>query len=265
MKRIIFILLAGITGLTASAQRDMRDGRHVFNYDVTLTSCKIDGGSITGAVTERIEANTIFVIRTITANHYVIHVSKFTSNNATSTALNQKLVSSAAGADIYFKLSKEEYQLNAERFENRGTFTVGAATTLIKVRPGRKEPKDGYAIYSEFGNDFNIGVSAGWKFQPYRRLQLAHSIVGGLSFSSIKVTPYTTKDYVTSESTQGCLTFSLGYVFEYNKFQVSVFSGIDVMSGEIGRKWIYRDRPWLGLGFGFQIFRGEGDSGNKAD
>jgi len=240
----------------------MRDGRHIFNYDMTLTPCNFDGSAIGGATPERIEANTIFDIRNIIGGDYVIKVSKFTSNNVTAKALNAKLVVTEAGNDIFFKLSQSDYQLNAERFEKRGLFTVGAATTLIKIRPGRKEPKNGYNIYSEFGNDFNIGVSAGWKFKPYRRLQISHSLVGGLSFSSIKVTPYTTQNFLQSESTQGCVTFSAGYVFEYNKFQVSIFSGIDVMSGEIGRKWIYRNRPWLGLGFGFQIFRGQGETGN---
>lgn len=153
--------------------------------------------------------------------------------------------------------------MNAEKLQKKGLFTVGVATSLIKIRPGRKEPKNGYNIYSEIGNDFNIGVSAGWKFKPYRRLQLSHSLVGGLSFTSIKTTTYTTKDFLQSESTQACVTFSAGYIFEYNKFQISAFSGIDVMSGEVGRKWIYRNRPWYGLGFGFQIFRAKGEDTNE--
>ncbi len=263
-----FLLTSMLMALCYSlhAQNNIRDGRHIFNYDITLTPCNFDGSTIAGATPERIEANTIFVVKNIVSTYYIIQISKFTSNNPTATTLNARLVTTLLGNDIFFKLpqrgSNDSYELNAERLEKKGLFTVGAATTLIKIRPGRKEPKDGHNIYSEFGNDFNIGISAGWKFKPYRRQQLSHSLVGGLSFSSIKVTPYTTKDFVQSESTQGCVTFSAGYVFEYNKFQVSLFSGLDVMSGEIGRQWIYRNRPWLGLGFGFQIFRGQGETTN---
>ncbi|MCM5530632.1 hypothetical protein [Parasegetibacter sp. NRK P23] len=266
MKRIILGLMLIMSTCYLNAQTNIRDGRHIFNYDVSLTQCNFDGSAIAGATAERIEANTIFYVKNIVGSDYIIQIAKFTSNTASAKALNTKLVSTATGSDIFFKLpqrsSEDSYELNAERLEKKGLFTVGAATTLIKIRPGREEPKDGYNIYSEFGNDFNIGISAGWKFKPYRRTQLSHSLVGGLSFSSIKVTPYTTQDFIQSEATQGCVTFSAGYVFEYNKFQVSVFSGIDVMSGEIGRKWIYRNRPWLGLGFGFQIFRGQGETSN---
>ena len=256
---LLFVIsLLGLHG--ASAQSDAREGRHIFNYDIQLQQCDFNGKG--AGKPERIKANTAFVIRNITSTDYVIQISMYRGNSKETKDLNLKFYKTAEEADIFFILAKSDYPLYAEKLERRGTFTVGAATTLIKIRPGRKEPKNGYDVYSEFGNDFNIGVSAGWKFQPYRKMQLAHSGVIGLSFSSIKVTPYTTKNFLEAESTQGCVTFSAGYVFEYNKFQVSIFSGLDFMSGQVGRNWIYRNRPWLGLGFGFQIFRAEGD-GNK--
>lgn len=257
MKKLIVLLSILIASYTIHAQ-DPRDGLHIFNYQVSLQPCDA-AGTATGAANETIDAEVKFHIITTVGNSYVISILRFTGTNSRSK--NSRLVSTG-GNPIYFLLLQAQYALDAERLQKKGNFTIGAATTLIKVRPGRKDPKDGYNIYSEFGNDFNIGVSAGWKIEPNRKKPISHSIVGGLSFSSIKVTPYTTKEYITSESTQGCITLSAGYVFEYNKFQVSIFSGIDIMSGEIGRSWIYRNRPWLGLGFGFQIFRAEGKTEN---
>ena len=35
------------------------------------------------------------------------------------------------------------------------------------------------------------------------------------------------------------------------------------MSGEIGRNWIYRNRPWIGIGFGYEIFKPKGKPDNK--
>ena len=35
------------------------------------------------------------------------------------------------------------------------------------------------------------------------------------------------------------------------------------MSGEIGKNWIYRNRPWIGLGFGYEIFKPRGPVENK--
>jgi hypothetical protein len=256
---LLFLLLAAAIG--AVAQTDPRDGRHIFNYDIQLTQCNFDGSAVGGAVPQTISANTIFTIRTTVGPDYIIRIAEFTAGKNLAQK-NQALVTTTAGADIYFKLAIVSYNAFAVRLESKGNFTVGAATTLIKIRPGRKSKEGQYNIYSEFGNDFNIGVSAGWKIRPNRRSPITHSVVGGLSFSSIKATPYTTKNYLTSEAIQSCVTFSGGYVFEYDKFQFSLFSGLDIMPGQIGRSWIYKDRPWLGLGFGFQIFRAQGTTGN---
>ena len=88
-------------------------------------------------------------------------------------------------------------------------------------------------------------------------------MVGGIGFSSIKVTPQTTKNFIESESTQSSITFSGGAIFEIEKFQISTFIGIDTMSGEIGRNWVYRNRPWIGLGFGYEIFKPSGKNKNS--
>lgn len=272
MKQFILLILFFLIFLPShsqtgsQSQEDMRYGRHIFEYDVVLTKCNLDGNPVNGSDPQVIEDGTIFYITRIVGNDdYIIRIAKYTKGTK-KDAKNLAFVENSKGKPFYYKITSSQYNSDASRLEKKGTFTVGAATTLIKVRPGKKEAKDGYNIYSEFGNDFNIGVSAGWKFQPYRLMDLSHSIVVGLSFSSIKVTPYTTRGYIDSESTQACLTFSLGYVFEYNKFQFTPFLGLDVMSGEVGRNWIYKNRPWIGLGFGYQIFRSQGENkigGNK--
>ena len=265
MKKIILFLIIHVLAIaTCFAQPDPRDGRHIFNYGTTLSKCLISGVKIVDAIgneiTDFIDPNRSFVVRNVTASgDYVIQLEQFGNNFSQKSQLNTRYVI-AGGQDILFLLPFTLYKLNAERLEKRGTFTVGAATTLIKIRPGKKTPDNsGYNIYSEFGNDFNIGVSAGWKFKPYRKTELAYSGMIGFSYTSVKVTPYTTKDFITSESSQSCITISGGLVFEYNSFQVSAFTGLDIMSGEIGRHWIYRKRPWLGVGFGFEIFRAKGE------
>jgi hypothetical protein len=262
MKSFCTLLLTAFISLPIFAQTDMRSGRHIFNFPITLPQVDLKGAPVAGNPTDLIKAEYIFYVRTVLADKFVIEVAKFTGGTATAAANNAKYVTTSAGVDVFYLLTQVEYNLNAERLENRGSFTVGAATTLIKVRPGSKDPIDGVTKYSEFGNDFNFGVSAGWKIKPQRKQDLFHSFVGGLSFSSVKVTPYTTQKYIAAESTQSCITFTLGYLFEFNKFQIGFFPGIDLMSGEIGRKWIYKNRPWFGLGFGYSIFRAEGEKNN---
>lgn len=192
---------------------------------------------------------------------YIIQVSKFTSGKDEAIAQNKLTFKRNLTDDIYFKLSSDQYTNFAEENKKTGSFVVGASTTLIKIRPGNGEDGEN-AIFSEFGNDFNIGVTAGWRI-IYGKRDVSVSLVGGIGFSSIKVTPQTTRDFIDSESTQSSISFSAGAIFEVQKFQISTFLGIDTMSGEIGRNWIYRNRPWIGIGFGYEIFKPKGKPDNR--
>lgn len=201
--------------------------------------------------------------RVKTDGNYVIRLLRWKDvNDKTQKALNDSKNDNFWGttaAPIYYLLTPAQYKDNAERIEKKGMFTVGAGTTLIKIRPGRKDQE----LYTDFVNDFNIGVMAGFKFKPYRRRELSHSVLGGLSFGSVGVSSSTTKNVITEETDAASISFSGGYVFEYNKFQLGLFTGIDVLSGKAGRHWVYKKRPWLGVGFGYSIFRAEGKDVQK--
>lgn len=146
MKKVVGIILLVCIGYNPLyAQPAIRDGWHVFNYEIWLTPCNPDG-SLMGANPQIIEANTIFSVTAIVSTNYVIRISKFTNGSDTAKARNLRLVTSPTGTIILFRLSQTDYSLNAERLEKRGGFTVGAATTLIKIRPGKKQPKAGYNI-----------------------------------------------------------------------------------------------------------------------
>ncbi|MFH4967282.1 hypothetical protein V8G61_03670 [Gaetbulibacter sp. M240] len=245
------------------SQEDLRENRHEFKYSIELEECTFDGTLVSPSNKQVMNQGWKFRIRNIINNgkEYVIQVSKFTSGKPDAEAQNKLTYKKSLTEDIYFKLTSDQYSDFAEEYKKKGSFVVGASTTLIKIRPGNGEDGD-EAIYSEFGNDFNIGVTAGWRITDWKR-DVSISLVGGIAFSSIKVTPQTTKDFIDSESTQSSITFSTGAIFEIQKFQISTFLGIDTMSGEIGRNWIYRNRPWIGLGFGYEIFKPKASPENK--
>lgn len=46
-------------------------------------------------------------------------------------------------------------------------------------------------------------------------------------------------------------TFSLGAILQFNDFQMGVVLGWDKASGEIGRDWIYNDKPWYSFSIGW--------------
>jgi hypothetical protein len=265
MKHLKLILSTLIFMLTFSlfSQTDLRENRHEFTYSIELKECEFDGTIVSPSNKQVMKQGWKFRIRNIVNSDkdYIIQVSKFTSRKEEAIAQNKLTFKKNLTDNIYFKLSSDQYTNFAEENKKTGSFVVGASTTLIKIRPGNGED-GGNAIFSEFGNDFNIGVTAGWRINDWKK-NVHVSLVGGIGFSSIKVTPQTTRDFIDSESTQSSISFSVGAIFEVQKFQISTFLGIDTMSGEIGRNWIYRNRPWIGIGFGYDIFKPKGKPDNK--
>lgn len=86
--------------------QDMRDGRHIFNYDVSLEKCNYDGTPITPTVFERVQANTIFLIRNIVGSDYIIHIAKFTGETPKAIALNSRLYQNPQNNDIFLDYQK---------------------------------------------------------------------------------------------------------------------------------------------------------------
>lgn len=50
-------------------------------------------------------------------------------------------------------------------------------------------------------------------------------------------------------------TFSIGSFIEFNSFQVGVVLGWDKAGGEIGKDWVYNDRPWYSFSIGYNFLR----------
>lgn len=273
MKTPLFVLLILVIPFQLIyGQKDIRDGRHIFNYKTTIPKCDENGIVSNPSVTHTMEREWIFSIERILPDDYVITVARFEPESSLAISQTSSLAfiqntltfKDPNNKPIYFKLSKTQYDLNADRFDNKVKFVVGASTTLIKIRPGNdKEGED--KIFSEFGNDFNLGFTAGVQIKPFRKTEFYINLVGGFGFSAIKATPQTTRDFITSESTQGTITFTTGIVIEFDKFQISGFMGWDNMSGEIGENWIYNKRLWFGIGFGYQMFVSKGKTTNTIE
>lgn len=266
MKQLKFIFTLTVLLVTTYAfgQQDIRDKEHAFRYRIELERCSFDGEIKT---TKQVmnEDWKFEIVKVIDQKDYVIRVLKFTSGTDAAKTLNAKTYfDTTTNEEIYFFLSKENFKDYAIEIKRSGSFLVGASTSLLKVRPGRTSNNNRDAIFSEFGNDFNIGLTAGWQFTSWKKNISAAALVG-MGYSAIKVTPQTTRNTITTESTQSAITISGGVYFEIQRFQLSIFTGLDIMSGEIGTQWIFKDRPWIGLGFGFEIFQPNSNSNGSVD
>jgi hypothetical protein len=156
--------------------------------------------------------------------------------------------------DKYFSVDVDELKKKATRiFEDvsaSGGFVFGPMIVPIKVRFGTSNTN--FALTS----DVNLGLAAGHKFafltKKSKPWELA--LLGGVSVTSISMDASTTKNFLTQENKIAGLTTSISGVFMKDGFQIGLMIGMDTPSGEIGKKWIYRDIPWIGFGLGVTLF-----------
>lgn len=59
----------------------------------------------------------------------------------------------------------------------------------------------------------------------------------------------------SEEVTIGLFSPGLGYVWSWNKFAIGFFAGFDFGVGEISDTWNYDNRPWLGVGIGYDVLK----------
>jgi len=247
------------------------DGLYKFIQPVRLPACDAYGKQIEPADTQDINSDFEFYIERITnnSNHDIVisfvRWNEPEGTNLTGIAkqtqdelkdLNQRLrKSSTSIVKKYFLISAFEFQQSCQKIEGKVKFSVGTATTLIKYRPGSSK-KSG-----DIGNDINIGLLVGPRIAQGKNA--AHYFLFGANFGSVTLTPKTTNSAVQSETNVAAITPTVGYVFQYDKVQIGLFSGVDILSGEAYRQWIYRGRPWIGLGIGFSIFQSKSTSGTE--
>jgi hypothetical protein len=131
-------------------------------------------------------------------------------------------------------------------------FTYGALTLPLKIRFG-----DGKNIYSQYEENLNLGLTFGLKFTvPSTKEQSINALVlAGVTTVTLDSVNLKTPSYYDPKNTSTkAVTFGLGAVYQYSNFQIGIFTGIDHISGQLGREWRQQDRPWLGIGIGLALF-----------
>jgi hypothetical protein len=156
--------------------------------------------------------------------------------------------------DIFFLLPVADFNNNVQQ-RIKGDFTVGLVNLPIKMRFGsRKLVDDQYTRDFLLSNDVSLGLSFGIKLSK-PRAKWSASIVTGFALCSVQVDSSTTKGLIKSAQNASGVTIPLGFFIEHNDFQIGAFSGFDFLTGPVGRKWLYADKPWLGIAIGYSLFK----------
>lgn len=245
------------------------------NYRTTdpllIQPCPLSGDSGSRGTAIELPANTLIrVLPSSITDGKVIKVFEFTGGG--SEQLNKDYVynSNSSGKSIktspkYFFISNAmmEYTVLVEDVKRSSGFVFGPLIVPIKMRFGsfRGDPKE-RRTYFDLTADVNLGLAAGHKWAFVRKgnnrpFELA--ALGGVSITSITMNADNTQNFLTNENKISALTLTAAGVFIKDQFQIGVMVGMDFPSGEVGKKWIYRDMPWVGIGLGVTLFQNNND------
>lgn len=151
------------------------------------------------------------------------------------------------GNNMKFFISLKDFNDKCESIYPKLTsFTWGFLTLPIKAR-----------IFKSFlfEEKVNFGVSFGCKWQRPTTVYSAHNLLFGVSISNVKIdSASVAKNYSSSLSATSAFTFSGGYMYQYDKFQIGAFIGMDYISNNSNIGWKYQGIPWIGVGLGLSLF-----------
>ena len=142
--------------------------------------------------------------------------------------------------NLQFFISLKDFNDKTESiYPKQTSFTWGFLSLPIKARFGNKS-----APFT-FEEKINFGISLGYKWQHVGTTYKASNLLGGVSIANVKV---------DTDKSAAALSFSLGYMFQYDKFQAGLFSGFDFIDQQPKVNWGYQGKPWIGFAIGVSLF-----------
>jgi len=145
----------------------------------------------------------------------------------------------------------------------------GALVTTFKLRFRR----------FSFSNNLSLGGAIYFQHKMKSDTNFKWGIIGALSLSSVTLDSSTTnlhtKPLLTTSTTRPAFSPSMHYAISYKQIDLTVGIGWDLLSKpsdaahasatnpEAG--WIYNNKPWLGIGLGFNLFTSSSAKGTPSD
>ncbi len=255
-KHVIFILMLGITHALCSQKKSYLGKAFIMNTNYSAQECDAVGGHQT-ATTNYLLITYKIIVEGYTSTGYIVTVPVF--NDGRDVSYNK----TAAGVTIYFFIPLTDFDNVCTESISRRSFAVGIPTIPAKLRFGNGgtgvEPR-----YFRFDGNVSLGLSAGFKYSFGADMQYAINGLGGFTIASVNVDSLTTKGRVKVNTSAASFSPHVGLVFDFQQFQIGLYSGIDFLYGEPNKYWVYRNQPWLGIGLGYNIFKvGKPDDTNK--
>lgn len=288
MKKIICTIFILCFAQILSAQTTDRSiiGKYYWIKNLTITACNFDGS------TTKIDSNRLTVLTTGNQLFYVIDIKKinnqdyaivrilnydqktqlqkFYDYNFIGTASDYESyvkaypnTSSYGVYQRYFRVNAEQLQVNAIPYTYIGGALAGGIINFpFKLRLQQDA--------NDFSSAFNLGGAFGYTFPHYSFRNFTYSILFAAALSNVNLDASNVTqnaDMLATTNDFSALTFAIGGLVTYDRFQAGIFLGIDRI-GNLNNStfnWRYQNKPWVSIGFGYAIFSVEKPAVNASD
>ena len=246
-------------------------GKYYWTEVTTVTACHIDGTDLPGTITDNTETTIIDqyfnVIKVVNAGNEEYAIIRILNYNA-ATQKDKFLKYNFLGNETDYKQFVETHnELNAqERYSKirikdlheaaaKYAYIGGALSGGVINFPFKLRLQNG----SDFSTAFNLGAAMGYTFPHYDYRAFTYTALLAASINNVNLdASAVTQNADKLDATNGfsALSFSLGAMVQYDKFQAGIFLGIDKL-GKLNNDtfgWKYQGKPWISFGFGYSIF-----------
>lgn len=256
---------------------------YILTKSVLAQRVDINGDSIiTAKKSERLEESWLLNVVTEAKDFKVFYIVKFKekkgnrSDSLDAVQLNKRVSQyyiesvtekgsfSAKKETNYFKLTNAEFAEVTKKLNEKWTF--GTVILPLKLRFGDTDSKGNNLRYFDFTSEVNVGLSVARRFtRGNTRIIDTYGFLS-LNLSSIPVDSANTHGFQKTKTNASAISPTIGMVINFKNSGLQLIGtiGMDFMAGELGRKWTYRNQPWIGIGVGFSIFK-FGDKGTATE
>lgn len=256
-------------------------GKYYWTEVTTITACSITGENLPGTVIDNTETtivdqlfNVIKVIVDSNKDEYAIirilnydpvkQKEKFLNYNfegdtqAYKNSIGKTLI--ANDQQRYFKIDVKDLQLAALKYSYLG----GALSGGVINFPFKFRLQDG----TDFSTAFNLGAALGYTFPHYDYRDFTYTLLVASAINNVNLDASSVSqnaDKLNTTNDFSALSFAIGGMVQYDKFQAGIFIGLDKL-GKLNNdtfQWKYQNKPWISFGFGYSIFSVQKEKSNS--
>lgn len=158
---------------------------------------------------------------------------------------------------IVFDLSQNFYLVktsvlknNSIDFENKkGLWNIGLLVLPVKARLFATEGGQ-----FDFADGFSVGTTFAWTVHHNWKTNFTHNLLLYVGISSYTGDSLKLKE-IRNDYKIATFSPAIGWMWEKNNVQLSILVGVDFPTGNLQKKWVYKNMPWVGVGIGVGLFK----------